>query len=189
MAQQMHQKMQLQHLGGGGTGGRSMHHHGHQNNHHLHNNHRGLHHPAFGSQRNSSLGILTSVSNKTSAASGSSARSSLHRFSVDALAGTGSHHNSDTTSSKDDDDDDIPLNVTSDDEMSLASWDEDIGIDDDDDVDDVVGGDADDDNPDEEIDVGPLSPTAVSTTSESSRGGINVDAKLAATNAIKRLKR
>lgn len=98
-------------------------------------------HSAF-SSRNSSLSQTGGNGNKIS---------SLHRFSVDALAGTAS---SDTSSKEEQ-----LLNVTSDDdENSIASWDEDIGIDDDDDE-------------DEEIDVGPMSPTAVSTTSESSRGG------------------
>ena len=88
---------------------------------------------SFGHGRNGT----TSLANNTS--------NSLHRFSVDALAGTGN-----TNSKKS-----HLLNVTSDEENSVASWDE---ADDDDDEDD-------------DIDVGPLSPTAVSTTSESSRGG------------------
>lgn len=107
----------------------------------LHSGRSSLHHSlhsAF-SSRNSSLGL-----------SGANKNSSLHRFSVDALAGTAS---SDTSSKEEQ-----MLNVTSDDDdNSIASWDEDIGID--------------DEEEDEEIDVGPLSPTAVSTTSDSSRGG------------------
>lgn len=99
-----------------------------------------------------SLHSAFSSRHSSGGSAGSRKISSLHRFSVDALAGTGS---SDTTSSKEEQ----LLNVTSDDdENSIASWDEDIGIDD-------------DEEEDEEIDVGPLSPTAVSTTSDSSRGG------------------
>lgn len=75
--------------------------------------------------------------------------SSLHRFSVDALAGTGS---SDASQRKRD------LNVTSDEEDgSINSWDEE------------VGGCSDDDDDIDVDDVGPHSPTAVSTTSDSSR--------------------
>lgn len=71
-----------------------------------------------------------------------STSSSLHRFSVDALAGTGSSSKKRTAA-----------DLTSDDDNSINSWDEvgDCSEDDDIDVDDV----------------GPLSPT----TSESSRGG------------------
>lgn len=103
------------------------------------------------SSRNaSSMHSLHSAFGGRSATGNGNKISSLHRFSVDALAGTAS---SDTSSKEEQ-----MLNVTSDDEEnSIASWDEDIGID--------------DEEEDEEIDVGPLSPTAVSTTSESSRGG------------------
>lgn len=72
--------------------------------------------------------------------------SSLHRFSVDALAGTASSASNNAKTAH-------LLNVTSDEDGSLTSWDDDVPVDDDDDFDD-----------------GPLSPTAVSTTSESSRG-------------------
>lgn len=103
-------------------------------------------HPAFGGGR-------AHGNNGLNGLAGMGKNSSLHRFSVDALAGTTSD-----TSSKEEQ----LLNVTSDDdENSIASWDEDIGLDDDDD----------EEEEDEEIDVGPLSPTAVSTTSESSRDG------------------
>lgn len=77
------------------------------------------------------------------------ANSSLHRFSVDALAGTGS------AARKRSD-----LNVTdSDDEGSINSWDQDL-----------AGCSEDEDDIDVD-DVGARSPTAVSTTSDSSRGG------------------
>lgn len=100
-----------------------------------------MHPSAYSSRANTGLGLPSMAIPKNS---------SLHRFSVDALAGTGS---SDTSSKEEEQ----LLNVTSDDEEnSIASWDEDIGLDDEEDE-------------DEEIDVGPLSPTAVSTTSESSR--------------------
>ena len=105
------------------------------------------------SSRNASSmhSLHSAFGGRSATGNGNGKISSLHRFSVDALAGTASH--SDTSSKEEQ-----LLNVTSDDdENSIASWDEDIGIDDEED--------------DEEIDVGPLSPTAVSTTSESSRGG------------------
>lgn len=97
-----------------------------------------------GAARGSSANYGGSGRNGTTSLSASNPNSSLHRFSVDALAGTGS-----STKAKS-----HLLNVTSDEENSVASWDE-----------------ADDDDEDDDIDVGPLSPTAVSTTSESSRGG------------------
>ena len=107
------------------------------------------HHPGAGHSLSSAFGPAGSVAAAAAAAAAAAQlnSSSLHRFSVDALAGTGN-----CSDSKDEQ----LLNVTSDDDdNSIASWDEDIGIDDDDE--------------DEEIDVGPMSPTAVSTTSESSR--------------------
>ncbi|KAI1295643.1 Homeobox protein SIX6 [Halotydeus destructor] len=74
--------------------------------------------------------------------------SSLHRFSVDALAGTGSGNRK------------RDLNVVSDDEDgSINSWDEEVGGCSEDDEDDI---DVDD--------IGHHSPNAVSTNSDSSRG-------------------
>ncbi|CAG2104361.1 unnamed protein product [Medioppia subpectinata] len=79
--------------------------------------------------------------------SASTNTSSLHRFSVDALASSANSANHQKSHL---------LNVTSDEDNSLASWDAEADDDDDD---------------DDPLDVGPLSPTAVSTTSDSSRGG------------------
>ena len=77
----------------------------------------------------------------------SNANSSLSRFSVEAvLSGTG--NSADKRKSH-------LLDVTSDEENSINSWDEAY----------------DDEEDEDEIDVHRVSPTAVSTTSESSRGG------------------
>ncbi len=112
-----HQKMQIHGSGNRGSAG------------------VGGHHGSSGRNGSTNLG---SSANTTS---------SLHRFSVDALAGTGNSASHQKSSHL--------LNVTSDEDNSLTSWD-DVPVDDDD---------------DDDVDVGPLSPTAVSTTSDSSRGG------------------
>ncbi|CAG2163815.1 unnamed protein product [Oppiella nova] len=91
--------------------------------------------------------------------SGSTNTSSLHRFSVDALASSANSANNQKSHL---------LNVTSDEDNSLASW-------------DAEGDDDDDDDP---LDVGPLSPTAVSTTSDSSRGGSSPSINNMSTNKL-----
>ena len=108
-----------------------------------------IHGSNSGSNRSGGGPHSGSRNGSTNLGSSTNATSSLHRFSVDALAGTGSSSSNQKSSHHN-------LNITSDEDGSLTSWDDDVPVDDVDDEDD---------------DVGPLSPTAVSTTSDSSRGG------------------
>lgn len=115
---------------------------------HGHHHHHGTH--SNGDSRNRSA----TISSNSGQLNSSRNNSSLHRFSVDALAGTQSSAGNDRKHNSNH----RQLNVTSDEDGSITSWDDEIaGTDDDDDID--------------VDDVGPLSPTAVSTTSDSSRGG------------------